>query len=577
MRVRARLGDGGRGVELVPTDDDAVGLSRSLRAAVPPIRARRYDGRLVVGFEDASRLGEVVAQVDYDPAVGRAVENRRRVDAAAESVLNASREIIAAGAAEARHRIADSDLAARLDDHQAVDVAVMTVPEGWGTCVFDEQGTGKTVTMITAFDVLAERGEADALIVVAPKSMIAEWEQEFWRFTGRRYRVAVADGSRQDRERAIDSGANVVVVNYETALSLGGSLRLLAQRARAVLAVDESFFVKNPQASRSRAVRALREWCGRCFVLCGTPAPNTPHDLVAQFDLVDFGRTFREVRVDPDRDIARGQVKAVLDLRGFFVRNLKSDVLPDLPPRSFGDVKIPLAPRQQAAYDAALRDLVLDLRNTSEREFSRNLTTYLERRAALLRICSDPGELIPGYDELPAKFAVLDSLLAELVGEQGEKVVVWSFYRAALQRSAVRYARYGVARIDGSVSEAAERRDAVRRFQEDDTTMVFLGNPAAAGAGLTLHRSNVAVYESLSNQAAHFLQSLDRIHRRGQTRPVRYVTLLAEGSIEEAEYQRLLDKADRQADLLGDQAEPRLTRSMLLGELLSSQRLADAT
>jgi SNF2 family DNA or RNA helicase len=568
VRVRARLGRDGHAIELLPTDDNMVGLSRALRAAEPPIRGRRYDGRLVVGFEDASRLEEVIAQVDYDSAVRRAVENRRRVDAVAESVLTTSRDVIAAGAAEARRRIADSDLAVQLDDHQAVNVAVMTVPHGWGTCVFDEQGTGKTVTVVTAFDVLAERGEADALIVVAPKSMIAEWEQEFLRFTGRRYRVAVADGSRHERERAIDSGANVVVVNYETALSHGDSLRLLAQRARAVLAVDESFFVKNPQASRSRAVRSLREWCGRCFVLCGTPAPNTPHDLVAQFDLVDFGRTFREARLDPDRDVARDQVRAVLDRRGFFVRNLKNQVLPDLPQRSFGEVKVPLAPQQQAAYDAAARDLVLDLRATSDREFSRNLTTYLERRAALLRICSDPGALIPGYDELPAKIAALDALLAELVGQQREKVVVWSFYRAALQRIASRYADYGVARIDGSVSDVAERRDAVRRFQEDDSTMIFVGNPAAAGAGLTLHRSNVAVYESLSNQAAHFLQSLDRIHRRGQTRPVSYVTLLADGSLEEAEYRRLLEKADRQADLLGDRSEPRMSRSMMLEELL---------
>jgi SNF2 family DNA or RNA helicase len=79
------------------------------------------------------------------------------------------------------------------------------------------------------------------------------------------------------------------------------------------------------------------------------------------------------------------------------------------------------------------------------------------------------------------------------------------------------------------------------------------------------------VYESLSNQAAHFLQSLDRIHRRGQSREVRYITLLAEGTIEEGEYQRLLDKADRQAELLGDGPSPRLTRSLLLEEILAER------
>lgn len=571
MKARARADANQGGIELAPLDGDVVSLARVLRAANPPLRARRRGGRLVVDFGDALRLAEVPLEVDYDADVERAIANRRGIEANTQPVLAEARRVLAAGAPAVRALIGDSDLTARLDDHQVLNVAAMVVPDGWGTCVFDEQGTGKTVTVVTAFDLLVERGEVDVLIVVAPKSMIAEWAEEFRRFTGNRYRVAVADGTRQERARAINDGADVVVVNYESVVSLSETLRLLARRARTVLAVDESFFVKNPDTTRTRAVKALREWCGRCFVLCGTPAPNSPHDLVAQFDLVDFGRTFAGARLDKERDVAASQVRAILDRRGFFVRNLKRDVLPHLPLRSFSDVTVQLAPQQQASYDAALRDLVLDLRASTDDEFHRQLTSYLERRAALLRICSDPGPLVPGYDELPAKLAVLDSLLANLVDGDGEKVVVWSFYRAALERIATRYAGYGIARIDGTVSDVAERRDAVRRFQEDDQTMIFLGNPAAAGAGLTLHRSRVAVYESLSNQAAHFLQSLDRIHRRGQRREVQYITLLAEGTLEEGEYQRLLDKADRQADLLGDGDLPRVSRSLLLQDLLATR------
>ncbi len=572
MTVHARTDADHLGIELTAVTEDTATLSRRLSSACPPIRARRRDGRLVVGFDDAARLDAVLGEVELEPGARRAVENRARIAGVAASVIAEAREITAAGPANARRLIGESALADRLDDHQALNVAVMTVTDGWGTCVFDEQGTGKTVTVVTAFDVLVERGEADVLIVVAPKSMIAEWAEEFRRFTGRLYRVAVADGTRHERARAIDSGADVVVVNYESALGLAESLRLLARRTKAVLAVDESFFVKNPDTTRTRAVKALREWCSRCYVLCGTPAPNSPHDLVAQFDLVDFGYTFAGARLDRDRDVAAGQVQAVLEHRGFFVRNLKRDVLPHLPSRSFSEVTVPLAPQQQAAYDAACDDLIMDLRTASDREFDRRMTSYLERRAALLRICSDPCPVIPGYEELPAKLAALDALLADLVEVQQEKVVVWSFYRAALQRISMRYTSYGIARIDGSVTDSAARRDAIRRFQEDDETMLFVGNPAAAGAGLTLHRSRIAIYESLSNQAAHFLQSLDRIHRRGQEREVRYVTLLAQGSIEQAEYARLLDKADRQAELLGDAPSPRLTRTLLIEELLATRR-----
>lgn len=100
---------------------------------------------------------------------------------------------------------------------------------------------------------------------------------------------------------------------------------------------------------------------------------------------------------------------------------------------------------------------------------------------------------------------------------------------------------------------------------------IFVGNPAAAGAGITLHSARYAVFESLSSQAAHFLQSLDRIHRRGQEREVEYITLIANGSIEEGEYDRLRRKAQMQADLLGDPPSTITTRAMMLNELFESQ------
>jgi SNF2 family DNA or RNA helicase len=110
------------------------------------------------------------------------------------------------------------------------------------------------------------------------------------------------------------------------------------------------------------------------------------------------------------------------------------------------------------------------------------------------------------------------------------------------------------------------RREAVRRFQEDDDTMLFVGNPAAAGAGLTLHRARYAVYESMSNQASHYLQSLDRIHRRGQVRAVEYLVLLCDRTVELAEYDRLIEKERAAQNLLGDEVVPVVTREAFLRE-----------
>ncbi len=450
----------------------------------------------------------------------------------------------------------------------------MTIPGGWGTCIFDEQGTGKTPTVIGAFVTLVERNEADVLLVVSPKSMVGEWAQEFRRFTGDLYRVAVVEGSQKQRSRALASGADVVIVNYEGTLALSDDLRLLAIRSRLVMVVDESFNVKNPDAARTAAVADLREWCVRCFALCGTPAPNSPRDIVAQVDLVDFGMTFDGVspQDEPERD--REVIAAALQARGLYSRNMKHQVLPGLPDKQFAEVHVEFAPEQRRLYALALSGLIDDLGAVNDIEYERRRMAFVERHSALLRLCSHPAALLASYTETPAKVAALDELLADRVG-RGEKIVLWSFYRYTLDFLAGRYAPYGVARIDGSIADVVARREAVRRFQEEDETMVFLGNPAAAGAGLTLHRSALAIYESFSNQAAHFMQSLDRIHRRGQERDVEYVILLCDGSVEELEYERILRKVDLQADLLGDPAPYRPTREVMLSELLASRQRLD--
>src|SRR4029077_19057360 len=121
-----------------------------------------------------------------------------------------------------------------------------------------------------------------------------------------------------------------------------------------VLGVDESFYIKNLDAKRTEALRRLREFCSRAFVLCGTPAPNSPHDVIQQFNIVDFGLTFSGVDVPDDRVAARPVVQNVLETKGPFVRHLKKYVLPDLQPKRFNRVFVPMATQQARLYDIAL-------------------------------------------------------------------------------------------------------------------------------------------------------------------------------------------------------------------------------
>jgi SNF2 family DNA or RNA helicase len=566
LNGQVRLSPDHTGLEILA--DDPHALAGELRQRVPEIRPRPVRGRLRIEFAD----GEALTGIDmrWDPDAQRAVVNRARVRRRAAAVRAEAESIRTAEPAALREELVPSQLLDILDEHQLRNVALMTIPQGWGACIFDEQGTGKTPTVIAAFDVLVERNEADTLLVVAPKSMVAEWAEEFRRFVGDLYRVAVVGGSRAERAVAFAAGADVVVLNYEAAITNEADLRLLTRRSRVLLAVDESFNVKNPDAARTAAVASLREWCVRCFALCGTPAPNSPHDVVAQVNLVDFGMTFGGLALPGDPELDRPLIQDALRTRGLFTRNLKRHVLPGLPGKQFSEVSVEFAPKQREMYARTLDGLIIDLESIDDSTYRREQVSFAARRSSLLRLCSHPAGLAPDYSETPAKLQALDPLLEGFAGS-GEKVVLWSFYRATLEILAERYQHYGVARVDGSVADVATRRAAVKRFQEDDETLVFLGNPAAAGAGLTLHRAAIAIYESFSNQAAHFMQSLDRIHRRGQERDVEYLVLLCGGSLEEAEYARILSKVGQQADLLGDPEAAFPTREVLLTELLESR------
>jgi len=534
---------------------------------------RRADGAWLKTFDsDALLAASESLDLRWNVEARRFAENRARIKRIHHKLRREVLHILDGGLTAAQPHLTNIRDIEVLDPHQRVNVAAMTIPESFGLCVFDEQGAGKTVTFIYAFDVLVARDLADFALIIAPKSMIAEWPRDFAKFKTDLYSVAVLTGSRADKLATLAKGADVFVTNFETAVSFEDELKVVLRRlrGRAVLAVDESFFAKSLDAQRTRSIRRLREWCGRAFVLCGTPAPNAPHDLVQQFNIVDFGYTFDGITIPKDRIAAQPVIREAINNRGLYVRHLKSQVLPHLPAKRFHRLTVTFQPKQRELYLAAVQEVVTDLTAIDDNAFLHQIGSFLARRSALLQICSNPVGVVKGYTEVPAKLGALDSLLHDLVILKKEKVVLWSFFTASVDAIVRRYSALGPVRYDGSVSDVAARREAVRRFQEDADALLFVGNPAAAGAGLTLHRARFAIYESMSNQAAHYLQSIDRIHRRGQTRDPEYIILLCDASIEVDEYDRLLVKERAAQELLGDDIQEPVTRESMLNEFLAS-------
>jgi SNF2 family DNA or RNA helicase len=224
---------------------------------------------------------------------------------------------------------------------------------------------------------------------------------------------------------------------------------------------------------------------------------------------------------------------------------------------------------QAYLYKKFLQGLVIDVRQVDDTYFKKHLAEFMARRWALFQVCSNPGAIDPLYSEVPAKLLALDQILKTIVEDSGLKIIIWSFFRYSLEAITRRYAHYGIVRIDGSVDSIEERAIAVHRFQNDSSVKIFVGNPAAAGAGITLTAASHAIYESFSNQPAHYLQSIDRIHRRGQNSPVvTYFVLISQSTIEQREFDKLIDKERRGYELFGKQPIKTVTREGFLKDLI---------
>ncbi len=458
-----------------------------------------------------------------------------------------------------------------LDPAQAIAVSAMTTTGLLGLCLFDEQGIGKTVTTLASFDVLKRRGETDCLVIICPVTMMGGWKKEIEKFLPNKYCVKVVEGSADEKRKVVLSPYDILICNFESVPPFLVVLKAILGSKKATLAVDESFNVKNKEAYRSQAVHELRNYCVKGFVMCGTPAPNSAVDVINQFDIADSGYTFAGF-VPPTDEAERVRIiNERIEQRGAYARRLKEHVLPYLPDKRFNLMQVILSGRQALLYEEARGKLELSLKSMDNATFKRSLASYFQQRSALLQICACPESIDPTFSEDSAKLILLDEWVDRIVVREGRKLIIWSFYRASLERILERYKQYSPILLDGS-SSARDRAEAVEKFQNNPDVRICVANPAAAGAGVTLHSASDAAYVSFSNQAAHFLQSIDRIHRRGQqAKDVNYYLLVCKNTIEETEVKRLREKEVRQHELLGDDTKWPNSLDEALAELTPSE------
>jgi SNF2 family DNA or RNA helicase len=382
------------------------------------------------------------------------------------------------------------------------------------TFLADEQGLGKTVEALATL----EADDAYPAVVICPASLKLNWERETKRWLPHR-EVSVVEG-----RSAVPHTGEITILNYEIVAAHREDLARLRPKA---LVVDESHYAKNPQAKRTQAVRRLAgtlDDSALRLALTGTPVLNHADELISQLRVIgrleDFGsgaRFSRQFQGPLTEERLHWHLR-----RRCFVRRLKSEVLPQLPPKR--RVVVPVALDNKREYRLAEEDVIAWLR-----EQPLDLGELNARIAATLR--AERLAQLTTLQRLAARGKLSAALqwIADFL-ESGEPLVVFARHvdvqRAVLERFP------DAAHLLGA-DAIGERDEAVRAFQRPDGPQLLVGATRVAAQGITLTRaSNVAFLELEWTPAMHD-QAEDRTHRIGQRDAVTAWYLLAAETIDE--------------------------------------------
>lgn len=425
----------------------------------------------------------------------------------------------------------------------------------------DEMGLGKTVQALAWLQL---HPEARPAVIVTPASLKLNWERETNKWIDGKVQVLEGKGGSTHLD------ADVFIVNYDVfankyktkkdkitgkkttvEVTKSGWVDYLLALKPQVAIFDESHYIKNSTAARTKSSKKLGKAVPYVIPISGTPIINRPVELYNSINLVEprmFPRFF---------DYAKKYCNATHNGWGWdftgasntdelhellttsiMIRRLKKDVLPELPDKIRSLVPMELSNKTE--YRRAEQDFISWVKEFKGQEAADKAS----QAEALVRIGGLKQLAVKG------KLQQVVSWITDHLDTNG-KLVVFAYHKNTIEHLMQELKQYNPVKVDGSVS-AEGRQGAVDRFQNDNDCRLFVGNIKAAGVGLTLTAASSTATIELGWTPGEHDQAEDRVHRIGQEADsVNAYYLLAAGTIEE-EIACLLDEKRKVIDQVLD-------------------------
>ncbi|AQR77689.1 DEAD/DEAH box helicase [Paenibacillus larvae] len=440
--------------------------------------------------------------------------------------------------------------------HQYQEYATQRIIETPYIALFLEMGLGKTVSTLTAIDLLLhDYFDIDKVLVIAPLRVAEDtWSREVEKWDHLQHlKISKVLGSAAQRRKALSAKADIYVINRENVEWLVSELGNSWDFDTVV--IDEISSFKNHQSKRFRALRRVRPMIKRVIGLTGTPAPNSLMDLWAPIYLLDqgerLGKTITGFRdqyfVPGERSghiVYKWHEKKEAEQRIYgaikdIAVSMKAEDWLKLPERIDRTVPIRLSEKAAQLYKKLEKELLLEFVDADV-----VATTAAALSNKLLQMAS--GAV---YDEergvKEIHEAKLDALEDILEASQGKPVMVFYNYKHSLQRVQQRFPQARILR---------KGKEGVQDITDWNTNKIplLLLHPKSAGHGLNLQESNcqTVIWFDQIWSLEEFQQANARVYRQGQTRKIVVMQLVAEGTMDEEVVEAIDKKATGQEELM---------------------------
>lgn len=438
--------------------------------------------------------------------------------------------------------------------HEYQKAAVQHIIDHDAAGLFLDMGLGKTVSTLTAVNQLMNVYlEVKKVLVIAPKRVAEDtWttECEKWEHL-HGLRVSRVLGTEKKRKAALKADADIYVINRENVVWLVAQLK--GWWPFDMIVIDELSSFKSNTAARFKALRQVRPMTSRVVGLTGTPTPNGLIDLWPQMYLLDMGErlektitAYRTKYFRPGRTNGQvvfdykpntGSEEAIYKKISDICISMKAEDYLDLPDMIEIPVEVSMNERQMKQYEKFEEEQVLKLQE--EGDISAVNAAALSNK--LLQYANgaiyDAERNIHELHE-----AKLDALEEIVEAANGSPVLVFYSFRHDVARILKRLKLYHPKEIGG--------QEDIQAWNEGKIP-VMLAHPASAGHGLNLQKGgHIMVWFGLPWSLELYQQANARLHRQGQSQPVRNYIIMTKGTMDADVRKALSGKTDRQDALM---------------------------